>query len=173
MVQYADAIDANRMDYTVSIYRFIMDRTRKTITKWAKCTGCFPVNAPVGVPFNKNQGEQFITSADNFSIVFKANRLEYNDPIIIHEFNMLVRRYFNHASGDNDTLMGDNSALYAYGYTAQNNFWGIPYIRNGEHGYELVWLVDQDDKSTFINDPRQPLDGFKYTEGPLQGTSVI
>lgn len=133
MIQYADAIDANRLDYTVSIYRFVVDRTRKVITKWSKATGCFPTNAPTGVPFNKGQSETFVTANDNFSINFKVNHIGYtNDPLIIQEFNILVRRYLAKASTDMNYKV--------YTSEAQNNFTGIPYVGIGEFGYELMFL---------------------------------
>lgn len=141
MIQYADAIDSNRMDYTVSIYRFILDRTRKIITRWSKATGCFPVNAPTGVPFNKNQGESYVTANDNFGITFKANRIEYNDPIIVHEFNMLVRRYANMKVGQ---------SIQAYAKVAQNNFAGIPYIRANTLGHEMIFVRPSDSKDTVM-----------------------
>ena len=146
MVQYADAIDANRLDYTVSIYRFILDRSRKTITRWAKATGCFPVNSPTGVVFNKNAGESYVTNNDEFTITFKANRIEYNDPIIPHEFNMLVRRY------NQELHSSAKSGVVGYAYEAQNNFNGIPYVRAGSYGHEMVFLRLSDDTAPIIKD---------------------
>ena len=133
MIQYADAIDANRLDYTVSIYRFIVDRTRRVITKWAKATGCFPINSPSGVPFNKGQNEMFVTVNDNFSVNFKVNHVGFtSDPLIIQEFNMLVRRYLGKKASQMNYSVYTNEA--------QNNFTGIPYIGVGEFGYEMMFL---------------------------------
>lgn len=129
MIQYADAIDANRLDYTVSIYRFITDRSKRFVTKWCKCTGCFPRTAPIGVPFNKNAGEQFITASGEFSVPFVVNHIGYNDPIILKEFNMLVDRYAGNILTDE-----------IYNAKAQNNFHGLPYIIvNRTNGIELVY----------------------------------
>ena len=134
MQQYADAIDFNRMDYTVSIYRFLMDRTNRYIARWSKCTGCFPVSPPSGVVFNLNEGEFLVNAASEINVPFKANRIEYDDPVILKEFNMLVRRYAK------DDIM--NGGLKAFSQVAQNNFSGIPYIRPADNmfGYELLWL---------------------------------
>ena len=134
MQQYADAIDFNRMDYTVSIYRFLMDRTNRYIARWSKCTGCFPVSPPSGVVFNLNEGEFLVNAASEINVPFKANRIEYDDPVILKEFNMLVRRYAK------DDII--NGGLKAFSQVAQNNFSGIPYIRPADNmfGYELLWL---------------------------------
>ena len=137
MIQYADAIDANRLDYTVSIYRFVVDRTRKMITKWSKATGCFPVNSPSGVVFNKGSDENVVTANDNFGINFKVNHIGYtNDPIILQEFNILVRRYLNRTKSQ--------MKFKAYANEGQNNFSGIPYVAIGDFGYELVFLHKDD-----------------------------
>ena len=134
MQQYADAIDANRMDYTVSIYRFLMDRTDRYITRWCKCTGCYPVSPPSGVSFNLNEGEFMVNAATNLNVPFKANRIEYDDPVILREFNMLVRRY---ARNGNSPFTG---TIQAFAQSPTNNFSGIPYIRATANGYELLWL---------------------------------
>ena len=135
MMQYADAIDANRMDYTVSIYRFLMDRTNRYIARWAKCTGCFPVSPPSGVAFNLNEGEFMVNACSEINVPFKANRIEYDDPIILKEFNMLVRRY---AGQD---IYKNEPQAFSQGPT--NNFCGIPYIRPSPITgmYELLWMV--------------------------------
>lgn len=135
MQEYADAIDANRMDYTVSIYRFLMDRTNRYIARWCKCTGCYPVSPPSGVAFNLNEGEFMVNAATNLNVPFKANRIEYDDPVILKEFNILVRRYAKFGNLD----MLENPKAFAP--MPQNNFSGIPYIRPTDHGFELVWLA--------------------------------
>lgn len=90
---YPDDIYEQRLNYTVSIYRFITDPSRRYILWWAKATGCFPKSAPVGALFNINQGEVTISSAGNFSIPFAVNKVEVNDPGILLDFNMLMERY--------------------------------------------------------------------------------
>lgn len=150
--QYAKDIDANRLGYTISIYRFIVDRTWKTITKAAKLTGCFPVHSPIGVPFNKNEGDRRVSALDNFSITFKCNHVDLVDNIIFHEFNMLVRRYTNTSK---------TKQLKAYGYEASDNHAGIPYIRVGPYGNELVFAAFEND--TVAN----PSSGF------ISGTGLI
>lgn len=136
MQQYSEAIDANRIDYTVSIYRFLMDRTNRYIQRWAKCTGCYPVAPPTGVPFNLNEGEFMVNAASEFTVPFKVNRIEYDDPVILKEFNMLVRRY--------NSSIATGGAQMAFSQRPQNNFCGIPYIRPSLHGFELLWLRRSD-----------------------------
>lgn len=93
VVAYPDDIYEQRLNYTVSIYRFITDMTRENILWWAKATGCFPISVPIGGLFNMDQGSTFVESATKFSIPFACNKIEVNDPGILYDFNALVRRY--------------------------------------------------------------------------------
>lgn len=141
MMQYADAIDLNRMDYTVSIYRFLMDRTNRYIVRWAKCTGCYPISPPSGVAFNMNDGNPLVDAASELSVPFKCNRIEYDDPVILKEFNMLVRRYHDTDNKDGIDNIGRYNKAFAHN-VAQNNFAGVPYIRLSpyQNRYELIWI---------------------------------
>ena len=119
---YPDDIYEQRLNYTVSIYRFITDPSRRYILWWAKATGCFPKSAPVGALFNINQGEVTISSAGNFSIPFAVNKVEVNDPGILLDFNRLMERYcpaIKHMqSADEGRIRAD----------AGMNYIGLPYI---------------------------------------------
>lgn len=143
MMQYSDAIDLNRMDYTVSIYRFLMDKTNRYIVRWAKCTGCFPVSPPSGVAFNLSEGTPVVEAASEINVPFKCNRIEYDDPVILKEFNMLVRRYNRNESDSAGESFMDSDKTKAFAHNiAQNNFAGIPYIRPSPYQgkYELIWV---------------------------------
>lgn len=94
MLAYSDDIDNQRLNYTVSIYRFVMDPSRRYITRFSKATGCFPKSVPIGAMFNFSEGELFISSAGKFSIPFVANKIEYNDYAIFADFNRLAERYW-------------------------------------------------------------------------------
>ena len=93
MVQYAEDTQERRMGWTCSIYRFLLDPSMKYITNWCKCTGCFPVIRSSGAIFDFNRFEGFVEAAKKFNVTFKCNHMgEENDPIILKEFNMLVKR---------------------------------------------------------------------------------
>jgi hypothetical protein len=163
--QYTDAIDLNRMDYTVSIYRFLMDRTNRNIVRWSKCTGCFPVSPPSGVVFNLNENEYTVDAASSINVPFKANRIEYDDPVILKEFNMLVRRYAGKEAG---LVSGGKPKAFSHNH-ASNNFSGIPYIRISPigYGYELVWLKrDKVGEYIFNSNSIGTLEGIFRTRAP-------
>lgn len=134
IVAYGDDRDANRLNYTISIYRFVMDPSMTTITKWAKATGCFPVSIPIGDVFNFGPGDSFVHTSQQFTIPFKANNIRYMDPRHLAQFNTLVKRY----AGD-DVADGDNRIKAPV--AAASNFAGVPWIDLINGTNELMFLA--------------------------------
>ena len=145
LMAYPDDIYLQRLNYTVSIYRFITDPARKHVLWWSKATGCFPKAVPLGALFNVNQGDVSISSANNFSIPFAVNDIKYNDPGIIMDFNRLVERYHpgivkQVEAGD---ALPDNEVTGAI--QSAYNFMARPYITGTREGkYRMSWFVDSE-----------------------------
>lgn len=135
MPAYAKDIEQQRLNYTVSIYRFITDPTKRFITHYAKATGCFPKSMPLGEIFDFSDSSRFITSAGEFTVPFACNKVEYNNPNILSDFNTLVERYHDAHSPipikDKDPISNE----------ASDNYNGIPYIMNRENTGEKLELV--------------------------------
>jgi len=149
VMAYPDDIYQQRLNYTVSIYRFITDVSRKHILWWSKATGCFPKSAPIGALFNLNRDEVTISSAMNFSIPFTVNDVKYQDPGILSDFRLLVERYCNNIQQWKCTPDLDLSATPKSRY----NFNSLPFIEPASNGgWDLVWKTDEsyytDDSST-------------------------
>lgn len=128
MVAYAEDIDAQRMCYTVSIYRFLLDTSKRHITHYAKATGCFPKAPPMGALFNQSTGESVVEAAKEISVPFVANKIEYDDPRILLDFNMLVTRYC--------------PEIHTYPILrpeSYNNFKGFPFVISTQYGLELAF----------------------------------
>lgn len=157
MMAYPDDIYEQRLNYTVSIYRFVTDPTRRHVLWWAKATGCFPKSVPIGALFNINQGEVSISSASNFSVPFVANKIEYNHPGILMDFVRLVRRYNPSLPGirlksttDIPHLTKTDMVEIPYMRDGQisydirrMNFMGVPFIVPTKAGIELKWYTDE------------------------------
>jgi hypothetical protein len=122
-VAYPEDIDARRLCYTCSIYRFVVDPSKRIITKWAKATGCFPKSIPLGAAFNINENEIFISSMANYSIPFTVNKVEYMDPIIFRDFNRLSIKY----NPDLHPNYRDKKVVQVK-HVAEYNYFGLPYI---------------------------------------------
>ena len=128
MTAYNFHIDGQRLDYTVSIYQFIMDPTRRYILKWGKATGCFPISLPIGDVFNFSEGSMMTQGSGKFTIPFVVNNVKYNDYLRIVDFNMLVERY---SPGIKDAAIIKSNSPY--------NYVGIPYIVSTPKGYMLTY----------------------------------
>ena len=125
---YPEDIDAQRLCYTVSIYRFVLDPTRRFITRYAKATGCFPKYVPLGAAFNVNDYTNPISGAEKFSIQFTANHVAYNDYAILRSFNLLMERYC-------PTI----HKLPTVPELPEFNYMGLPYIKYTDQGIKLVY----------------------------------
>ena len=132
MIAYKEDIDALRLNYTVSIYRFLLDPTRKFIVGYAKATGTYPSSIPIGGMFNVNEGEVTISTVGKFSVPWKVNKIEYNKPEVIADFNRLVRKF---CGGIDDYEAVPN--------TAYNNYIGLPYVYTSgvSRGMQLQYRV--------------------------------
>lgn len=158
-VAYPDDRAANRLNYTCSIYRFTLDPSMRTITGWAKATGCFPINIPIGEKFNFGPGDSFIHTSQQFTVQFKANNVTYMDPRHLAAFNHLVKRY---AWGGNDRP----SDLVSAPPDAAYNFKGLPYIDLINGTNQLHWLAKPD---SLINKSQKIVDEIlaNFTRGTL------
>lgn len=133
MVAYSEDIDAQRLCYTCSIYRFLLDPSKRHITHYAKATGCFPKAPPMGALFNQSRGELNVSAATEISIPFVANKIEYDDPRILLDFNMLMTRYC--------------PKIHTYPILrpdSYNNFKGYPFVMSSQFGLELAFREPED-----------------------------
>lgn len=130
VLAYTDDIIHRRLNYTVSIYRFLVDPTNRYIKYAAKCTGCFPVDRPSGAVYDVSRAERYVEAAKNFSIQFACNKFEEQDPIILLEFNTLMRRYAPniHLTQVSPIPTENNYSYENVPYELDYNYVGLPYI---------------------------------------------
>lgn len=132
VLAYTDDIIHRRLNYTVSIYRFLVDPTNRHIEYAAKCTGCFPVNRPTGAMYDVSRAERYVEAAKNFSIQFACNKFEEQDPVILLEFNTLMRRYnpdIHITYGSSGHIPTENNYYQIVPYDLNYNYIGLPYIK--------------------------------------------
>jgi hypothetical protein len=164
LTAYAQEIDQRRLNYTVSIYRFITTPDKQYIQHCAKATGCFPMSVPFGGLFNVSQGELYIKNAAEFTIPFTANVIEYNDPIIPVEFNILAKRYWPEIESAVSTptfeIDPHNSKNLKYSVPSENmfskylrfNYVGLPYIEAVPYkGLRLVYKYMPDNPNETLD----------------------
>lgn len=161
MIAYSEDIDAQRMCYTCSIYRFLLDPSKTHITHYAKATGCFPKAPPLGALFNQSKGEINIQAANEISIPFVCNKVEYDDPRILLDFNFVITKYCPSISS--------YPILRPEPY---NNFKGYPFVISTVKGLELAfrepliraYTDDKSDKMPATTRERYELQEYFYPE---------
>lgn len=75
------------IDYTCSIYVFMLGTDQQTILRWTRYTGCFPKSIPFGQIMHSKEVDQ--GALRNVQIPFAYNFASPMDPIILTEFNMI------------------------------------------------------------------------------------
>lgn len=136
MSAYPDHIDDNLLDYTVSIYRFTTDPSKRHVLHWAKATGCFPTAHPVGDAFNFSNDSWYVEGFKEYSIQFTVNKVDYfPDPVIPVEFNHLARRYCS-------TIEPERGMMVDSTIAPETNFMGLPYINLKDGKNTMMWMVD-------------------------------
>ena len=96
VIAYPEDIDDQILNYTVSIYRFIVDFSGQYIQRAYKYTGCFPISRPGASVADFSKDQPFVEQARHFTIGFKcgSGHVDERDPMIIKEFNDLCERYY-------------------------------------------------------------------------------
>ena len=173
MLAYPDDIDGLIINYTVSIYQFNMDPSYQYITRWCKCTGCFPLNLDLGSIFSKSEKQYYQDASQKVTVRFACNKFEYMKPSILMDFNTLAMRYFPEINKTNtgrqagtdengstvdiigadpnsgDLMTTPNSRLSHRNipYSPFANYCGLPFIMSDPNGYRLVYRESDKDLS--------------------------
>lgn len=144
LVPYIDMIRENEIDYNTRIYRLVLDET-KTFVKKIGCTGAsYPSVNPLGKFFDYTDSEVYNNQTKTIDVRFNCFGACYNDPITVHEFNMLVgifnpemrKLYFEEKSHNMDKVpLGALDAL---------NYRAYPLINT--NNMELEWWVNKNSK---------------------------
>lgn len=152
LIPHQHYIEKRRLDYTVSIYRLLLDPSRRYVYGWYKYTGCFPINLPTGAMFDMSRSEYWVEACKNFTVTFRCVVPgKPNDPIAIQEFNMLTEKYcpaIKNYFGARTEAERTNSGVIMSGTNASDNYTGLPYIVATNAGPRLVFFVTPDEIKT-------------------------
>jgi hypothetical protein len=75
------------IDYTCSIYIFMLGTDNQTIIRWVRYSGCFPINIPfTAIQHSKDANTEALR---NISINMAYNFMCPMDPVVLSEFNMI------------------------------------------------------------------------------------
>ena len=90
LMPYMDFIVENELDYNTRIYKLTLDVSHTYVKKIAATGASFPISVPTGQFFDSNRDKPYNDQTDEFSIRFRNVGAQYNDDILIKEFNETV-----------------------------------------------------------------------------------
>lgn len=177
MLPYPEMIVDNEIDYHTRIYRLVLDPSHQFVQKIAACGACFPTGVSLGSSFNvaSDGGPYNKETNSQISVPFQCFGVDYNDPILINEFNALVM-YYNKAMRDQyrESSMqklrpGELMFFNYFGYpridpkTMEIQWWIFPkHYQELQQYPELFRDTRQvgDQNNTLSNDPKNTQVGY-------------
>jgi hypothetical protein len=139
LMPYLDMVTENEIDYNSRVYRIVLDQSKQKVTKIAATGACFPIANSIGSFFDYNHEKPFNDQNKDITIRFKCMGVDYQDDILIKEFNETVT-IFNKDMKDSERkskyvkIPSDQLHLF--------NNRGYPRINNDD--YSLEWWIDKD-----------------------------
>lgn len=136
MMRRPEAILRKKLEYQTRIYRFIVDKTGRSIQKWAAC-GCATLTGiSSGSSFNYSRDSVFSSENDQVTAPFSCTAAMYNDPIVLDEFNKLGEMFFPLLA-----TAGTDKRLVKIPHDELNhwNYWGYPRVNVLTN--ELSWYL--------------------------------
>ncbi len=141
LVPYPDFLIRNEIDYNTRIYRLVLDSNKRFVQKIGCCGAAYPSSVPIGASFNLTETDKFLNmSNQEIVITFKAIGAQYQDDILIFEFNKIVG-IFNPSMATKESL----SIMKKVPISLLNLFNNRGYPRIDPNTYELEWYVSQED----------------------------
>lgn len=148
MMPRREMIVQNRIDYNTRIYRLVLDQTQTYVQKIAACGAAFPMATPLGGAFNYSSDEPFNHDNDQISVPFRCMGADYQDPVLVHEFNAVVAM-FNKSMA----TVGQKGNNYHKLTPAERNYFkNTGYPRINPETYELEWWVPGDVYNELLNE---------------------
>lgn len=94
LAPYYGFIARRMVDSHSRIFRLVMTEDKRFVKRIAATGPIYPDVSSVGKYFDVNEGEAYSRETRTHSVKFKSMGVEYNDPILIREFNRTVE-FFN------------------------------------------------------------------------------
>lgn len=154
----------NVVDYQTRIWRLVLDNKKRYVQKIA-CTGpAFPVGVSMGQFFNY-EIDTPINRRDQIDISFRAIGAEYQDPILILDFNKTVI-LGNPDMGDN---MRDRAGMVQIPFEYIYLFNHMGYPRIDPRTYELEWWVYNEQFAAMTGQGEEPQEELNLDEVDADG----
>lgn len=147
MSPYMDFIVENEIDYMSRVFRLVLDESKTFVKKIASTAAAFPVNVPSGQFFDYDSNTKYNDNTKEISIRWRCHGAEYNDFILIDEFNRVntifnteyAKYYYNRTQNSHNMVEIPFNMLHLFNYR------GYPYI--DPNTLELKWLINKESKT--------------------------
>lgn len=141
LVPYPEFIVQNEIDYNTAIYRLVMDSSKTYVKGIAKAGAADIRSIPMGAKFNFESDRPMNQAmSDQISIPLRIFGAEYDNDILIFEFNEVVRMF-------NSTMADGKREQFYKEVPAQalELFNSSGYPRINPTTYKLEWWVSKED----------------------------
>lgn len=143
MMPYPDFVAANEIDYNTCIWRLVMDKNKKYVTKIARTGASNPLNVPYAAAFDFAHDKPLNSANDTLNFQFQCFGAHYTDPILVHEFNKTVAIF------NPDMIPGDDGLpigrMVKLDFAILEQFNNMGYLRIDPGTKELeVWVAQSD-----------------------------
>lgn len=140
----------NRTDYQSRIYRLTTDASNTYVQRIYSSGPIWPISLPVGAPFGYDVSNTIITDNDQIQITFQCLIAEYYDPILVTEFNNIVKRFNPKMRLENRSSMVKVDGLTASRIPRKRllNYRLYPYIAPS---MELEWYAFKEDYNAIMS----------------------
>lgn len=166
LVPYPDFITENEIDYNTRIYRLVLDSSKKKVQKIGATGVSFPTSLPIGGFFDYSSEKPYNDNNADITIRFKCLGAQYQDDILIFEFNKTVG-VFNSSmvaskfsrkqkNNTNKDVYYTNSSMEQIPETLLGVFNNRGYPRINPENYDLEWWVSKEEYTKKL----QGLDSF-------------
>lgn len=170
---YPDYLVKHELDYNTRIYRLVLDRNKRFVQKIACCGAAMPISVPLGSAFNFDSTTPLNMANQNISVNFRCFGYNYNDDIIVYEFNRVVQ-IFNTQMRDENI----DTAMVKIPVHELNKFNNKGYPRINPNTYELEWFINKDGYNSLNNSHNKHLGTLSNRldtkgQGPATPTSRL
>lgn len=112
LVPRLDSIIEQRIDYQTRIWRLVLDEKREKVAHIGCCIAAIPTGISYGAIFNYEADKPFNLSNDRLSVRFSCVGVEYDQPILIEEFNAAVSLFNENMKYVNDARKAKKISSY-------------------------------------------------------------
>lgn len=144
---YSSMILQRRQDYSVRVYGFLLDPSRRYVQKMCMSLGGFIESTNIADSFNVVFDERFVTNTEQVNANFKMFGARYNDPIIIEQFNSAVAAMEPELEIVSFNTEGDLRVKGSSGFIGSNSYIRIPndeLLKLNFEGLPLIHPITQE-----------------------------